>query len=71
MHSMLTGIVKFYHTDKGWGFITPDDGGSDIFLHRSNIVGSVKEGDSVTYNVEDGPKGPKAVNVERSWFIQG
>lgn len=61
---MNTGTVKFYHPDKGWGFIVPDDGGPDVFVHRSDLSGTIKEGDKVTFDIEDGPKGEKAINVQ-------
>ncbi|MFW7380504.1 MAG: cold-shock protein [Oligoflexus sp.] len=61
---MATGIVKFFNTDKGFGFITPDNGGKDIFVHISGIVnGPINEGDSVEYEVGEGKKGPCAVDV--------
>lgn len=60
---MNTGTVKFFNSEKGWGFITPDDGGKDVFVHRSGSVDPLNEGDKVTFEIEDGPKGPKAVNV--------
>lgn len=65
---MATGSVKWFSNEKGFGFITPDDGGKDLFVHHSGIVGdgfrSLNEGEKVTYEAEDGPKGPKAVNVQ-------
>jgi CspA family cold shock protein len=66
---MPTGTVKWFSDDKGFGFITPDDGGRDLFVHFTSIVGegfrTLTEGAKVTYEEEDGPKGPKAVNVTR------
>jgi CspA family cold shock protein len=55
-------------TDRGFGFITPDEGGKDLFFHARSLVeglmyDSLKEGDAVSYDVEDGDKGPAAVNV--------
>lgn len=65
---MATGSVKWFSNEKGFGFITPDDGGKDLFVHHSGIVGdgfrSLNEGEKVSYEAEDGPKGPKAVNVQ-------
>ena len=65
---MATGTVKWFNNDKGFGFITPDEGGKDLFVHHSAISGSGfrtrADGARVSYEAEDGPKGPKAVNVE-------
>ena len=62
-----TGIVKWFNESKGFGFITPDDGSKDVFVHFSaiNIEGfkTLAEGQRVIFNVEDGPKGPQASNV--------
>jgi len=60
---MNTGTVKFFKADKGWGFITPDDDGKDIFVHGTDVDGNIIEGDSVTFDIEEGAKGPKATNV--------
>jgi CspA family cold shock protein len=61
--------VKWFNDTKGFGFITGDDG-SDVFVHYSSIQGdgfkSLAEGQAVSYDVEDGPKGPKAVNVHKA-----
>jgi CspA family cold shock protein len=65
---MPTGTVKWFSDDKGFGFITPDDGDRDLFVHHTGINGdgyrSLKEGAKVSYDAEDGDKGPKAVNVD-------
>jgi len=64
---MSTGKVKWFSDQKGFGFITPDDGGKDLFAHHSNIqmdgYKSLKESQRVTYEVVDGPKGPAASNI--------
>jgi CspA family cold shock protein len=56
--------------DKGFGFIAPEDGGKDIFFHTNSLVGvqfnDLREGDAVTFEVEDSPKGKNAVNVQRA-----
>ena len=66
---MATGTVKWFSDDKGFGFITPDDGGRDLFVHFTGIDGegyrSLAEGAKVSYEEEAGPKGPKAVNVTK------
>ena len=63
---MLTGKVKFFNDEKGFGFITPDDGGKDIFVHVSAVqAGTLAENDSVEFEVGEGQKGPMAVNVTK------
>ena len=64
---MATGTVKWFNESKGFGFISPSDGSADVFVHFSAVTGdgfrSLAEGQSVSYEVEDGPKGPQATNV--------
>jgi CspA family cold shock protein len=64
---MTNGTVKWFNESKGFGFITPADGGKDIFVHFSAIQGDgfkvLAEGQSVNFKVEDGPKGPQATSV--------
>lgn len=61
---MATGTVKFFNDGKGFGFIKPDDGGEDIFVHVSGTVDQIRENDKVKFDVERGKKGLNAVNVK-------
>ncbi len=63
---MATGSIKFFNETKGFGFITPDEGGKDVFVHKTGLKEPVREGDKVSYEVEDSPKGPNAINVKRA-----
>jgi cold shock protein len=60
---MSKGTVKFFNTAKGFGFITPDDGGKDVFVHQNGLTDEITEGDKVSYDVKEGQKGLNAVNV--------
>lgn len=64
---MSEGVVKWFSADKGYGFVAPEDGENDLFVHHSEIQGSgfktLDEGQRVSFEVEQGPKGPQAVKV--------
>lgn len=65
---MATGTVKWFNAEKGYGFIAPDDGGADVFVHYSAIQSggyrSLEEAQKVSFEVQQGPKGPQASNVQ-------
>lgn len=63
---MPTGTVKFFNETKGFGFITPDGGGEDIFVHSTGLTATIREKDKVEYEVQQGKKGMNAVNVKVS-----
>ena len=66
---MMQGTVKWFNESKGYGFVTPDDGGQDLFVHFSEIQGegykTLREGDKVNFDKGQGQKGPQATHVEK------
>ena len=66
---MTIGIVKFFNDQKGFGFITPDDGSKDLFVHHSSITGegfkTLAENQAVEFDVQQSDKGPRAANVRK------
>ena len=61
---MEEGIVKFFNGTKGFGFITPSNGGADLFVHVSGLYSDIREGDKVSFDTKDGQKGLNAINVK-------
>ena len=64
MCSMEKGTVKWFNGTKGFGFISPSNGGADIFVHSSGLIDTIRENDKVSFEVEQGQKGINAVNVK-------
>ncbi len=62
---MSNGTVKFFNSAKGFGFITPDEGGKDVFVHQNDLTEEIDEGDKVSFDVEESPKGLNAKNVKK------
>ena len=58
------GTVKFFNVSKGFGFITPSNGGQDVFVHSTGLIDQIRENDKVEFEVENGKKGLNAVNVK-------
>ena len=61
---MKEGTVKFFNRSKGFGFIKPSDGGTDVFVHQNGLIDEIQEDDKVQFDVEQGRKGLNAVNVK-------
>jgi CspA family cold shock protein len=66
---MITGAVKMFNDEKGFGFIKRDDGGSDVFVHvkelrKCSIVGPVSKGDRFEFEIDQGDRGPRAINIK-------
>lgn len=60
----MQGTVKFFNETKGFGFIIPDNGDGEIFVHSSGLIDRIRENDKVSYEIERGKKGPNAINVK-------
>jgi CspA family cold shock protein len=58
------GTVKFFNNQKGFGFISQNDTKTDVFVHSTGLIDQIRENDQVSFDVEDGKKGPSAVNVK-------
>ncbi len=61
---MSKGTVKFFNATKGFGFISPEDGSKDVFVHQTGLIDKISEDNKVSYDIESGPKGLSAVNVK-------
>lgn len=61
---MSKGTVKFFNETKGFGFIKDDETQKDVFVHVSGLVDEIRQGDTVSFEIEDGKKGPNATNVK-------
>jgi CspA family cold shock protein len=64
--TMSSGTVKFFNNSKGFGFITPEEGDKDVFVHANGLIDEIDEGDKVEFDIEESPKGLSAINVKRS-----
>ncbi len=63
IRKMSLGTVKFFNQSKGFGFITPDSGEKDVFVHANNLIDNISDGDKVSFDLESTEKGPSAINV--------
>ncbi|MCG3164255.1 MAG: Cold shock-like protein CspLA [Bacteroidia bacterium] len=63
---MSTGTVKFFNVSKGYGFIKVDETNQEVFVHATGLVDQVRQDDKVTFEVQEGKKGPNAVNVKKA-----
>lgn len=63
---MKKGVVKFFNTEKGFGFIVDEETGKDVFVHKSGLIDNIREDDHVTFETEQGAKGINAVNVTKA-----
>ena len=63
---MKKGTVKFFNESKGFGFIKPEEGSRDLFVHSTGLTEKIREGDTVVFEIQETPKGPSAVNVKRA-----
>jgi CspA family cold shock protein len=61
---MKEGVVKFFNVSKGFGFIKPDDGSADVFVHQNGLIDEIRDGDKVEFNTAQGKKGINAVDVK-------
>ena len=61
---MKKGTVKFFNSEKGFGFIVPEDGSEDLFVHHTGLIDDINEGEEVEYEVGEGRKGPNAIDVK-------
>jgi len=62
---MKTGTVKFFNNEKGFGFIKEDETNKDVFVHKTGLIDNIREDDKVSFEIEDNPKGPSAINVKK------
>ena len=63
---MSTGTVKFFNAAKGYGFITVDETNQEVFVHASGLVDQINQDDKVSFEIQDGQKGPNAINVKKA-----
>lgn len=62
---MKTGTVKFFNEEKGFGFINVEESNQDVFVHKTGLIDRIRENDRVSFDMEDTPKGPSAINVKK------